>query len=136
MQLASGPSVSVYSTSRSFEVEGEHLPQLPVVISTETGVVPEIWYYCFIGAERGKSKGTIEGEVYILCRWLDFLQQQGLCFEDVNDRLLLAWKKSELKRVSKARVARQLDVIFDFYVSLQQDDHFSGILPEAVPSGP
>jgi hypothetical protein len=107
----------VYHAGLDFVLDGKPAPGHPMVLHP-LGIIflPVADYLHERAVFQNAAHGTILGEAYILCAWLNFLHTKGLGWKDASDELIKMHAQALTdKGVKNPRVQLCADLIFQFY---------------------
>lgn len=83
--------------------------------------MPTADYLSHLVESRNLSAGTVLGTARIIKDWFSFLAAKRVDWIDANNELVKRWATSQEKRARKRRIQRKVEVVFDFYRTVQSE---------------
>lgn len=102
---------------------------VPVLVE-DGQVLPHVAaYFRWKALEQGAPDQTLRTESYVLLDFLSWLRSRALRWVDARDTLIVAWT-SEQTHLQQPRLVYKRDVVFGFYLLLQQIGYLAREHPE------
>lgn len=102
-----------------FHLGGLPKPRHPALVDANGVILPAADYLAHIAVYRDRSSGTVEDCAFILRDWFEFLSINMISWDSVSNNILNQWVRKEEATTSRHRAHRKLDVVFNFYQTLQ-----------------